>query len=142
MTDYKTLLQQQRDKLNKVLIHLDYSYKKVLALPTQEEKLDEETMEVWESFCARFARVTDIFLTRYLRTFVLEQDPGFTGILRDFVNQGEKLGLISNSKTWMHMRELRNINAHEYNSDDLSQFLSLLRNYATDLLSLKIIINS
>jgi hypothetical protein len=141
MKDYKTLLQQQRDKLNKALAHLEYSYKKVASLPTEENKLNEETLEVWESFCARFSRVVDLFLTRYLRTVVLEQDPAFTGSLRDFVNQGEKLGLISDSNTWMHIRELRNITAHEYTSEDLSQFLSLLRNYASNLLSLKTIIN-
>ena len=142
MKDYTTLLQLQRDKLNKALAHLDYSYKKVTPLPTEETKLNEETLEIWESFCARFSRVTDLFLTKYLRTFVLEQDPAFSGSLRDFVNQGEKLGLISDSNAWMHIRELRNITAHEYTSEDLSQFLSLLRKCASNLLSLKTVINS
>ncbi len=141
MTDYKTLLQQQRDKLNKALAHLEYSYKKVMPLPTEEKKLNEETLEIWESFCARFSRVVDLFLTRYLRTFVLEQDPAFTGSLRDFVNQGEKLVLIKDSKFWMHVRELRNITAHEYTSEDLSHFLSQMRNHTVNLLSLKTIIN-
>lgn len=137
MTDYQALLQQQHDKLNKALGHLDYSYKKVSALSTEEDKLDEETLETWESFCARFTRVVDLFLTKYLRTFVLEQDPGFTGSLRDFVNQGEKFDLLKDAKNWMRIRELRNITAHEYTSEDLAKFLETLREYARQRLSLK-----
>lgn len=34
---------------------------------------------------------------------------GFSGSLRDFVNQAEKLGYIENAETWMGIRELRNI---------------------------------
>lgn len=141
MTDYQALLQQQRNKLNKALGHLSYSYNKVKQLPTDEDQLDEETLETWESFCARFARVVDLFLTKYLRSFILEQDPAFNGSLRDFVNQGEKLSLVDDTKTWMHVRELRNIAAHEYTSEDLAKFLETLREYTPQLLALEKSIN-
>ena len=66
--------------------------------------------------------MVDIFLTRYLRSVVLINDPGFTGSLRDFVNQGEKLGLIDDANCWMEIRELRNISAHDYSEKGLSIF--------------------
>ena len=92
VTNYKEQLAIQKQKLLKALRHLEYSYKKVQNLPENIEKLDEEALETWESFAARFARVAEIFLTRYLRTVALLNDPGFSGTLRDLVNLAEKKG--------------------------------------------------
>lgn len=137
MSPHQEFLQAQKIKLIKALVHLEYSYKKVLLLPEHPDQLDEETLETWESFAARFGRVTDIFLTKYLRAYVLQEDPGFTGSLRDFVNQAEKLGLIDNVDTWMAIRELRNIAAHEYTDKDLAAFFKRLKQEASILLSIK-----
>lgn len=138
--NYEELLKTQKSKLLKALVHLDYSYKKILRLPEQLDKMDEEVLETWESFCARFSRVADIFLTRYLRTAILQQDPGFTGTLRDFVNQGEKLNLIDDAEAWMGIRELRNLSAHEYSEKDISFFFDRLKKECPRLLKLKILL--
>jgi hypothetical protein len=71
MTKFKILLEDQKSRLIKALIHLEYSYNKVNQLPTEPAQLNEETLETWESFVARFSRVADIFLSKYLRTAVL-----------------------------------------------------------------------
>jgi len=89
-------------------------------------KLDDEALETWESFLARFNRVSDIFLARYLRTMILLNDPGFSGSLRDFVNQGEKFSLIDDANAWMAIRELRNIATHDYLESDLSALFKQL----------------
>ncbi|MCH9644804.1 MAG: hypothetical protein K0U23_08125, partial [Gammaproteobacteria bacterium] len=94
MSKHQDILLTQMRKLCKALDHLEYSYKKILKLPVDANKLDDEMLETWESFAARFSRVTDIFLTKYLRSYVLVNDPGFRGSLRDYVNQAEKTGLI------------------------------------------------
>lgn len=137
MTSYDKLLNNYRQKLLKALSHLEYSYRKIMMLPDDVSVLDEETLETWESFCARFARVSEIFLTRYLRSYILFTDPGFTGTLRDFVNQGEKLGLIDDSRAWMSIRELRNITSHDYSETDLTQFFIRLKNETPRLLAIK-----
>lgn len=124
MTALNAFLQEQKNKLLKAIAHLDYSYNKVLQLPVDPDALDDETLETWESFAARFGRVSDVFLTKYLRGLILLQDPGFNGSLRDFLNQGEKLRIIDNTETWMAIRELRNISAHEYTDNDLALFLN------------------
>jgi hypothetical protein len=124
---YKTLLTISQQKLLKALHHLEYSYKKIQKLPVEVTELDEESLETWESFSARFSRVADIFLTRFLRAYVLNNDPGFEGTLRDFVNQGEKLGVIDDARAWMSIRELRNIASNDYSESDLTHFFSRLK---------------
>lgn len=110
----------------KALGHLEYSFEKVKKLSTDPKKLDEETLETWESFSARFARVADLYLTKYLRAHIQVQDPGFQGSFRDSVDFGEKLGLIDSADDWMEIRALRNITAHEYTNETLEAFFNSL----------------
>jgi hypothetical protein len=137
MSSYLKLLEISRQKLLKALKHLEYSYRKIISLSADVSQLDEESLETWESFAARFARVAEIFLSRFVRASVLTNDPGFEGTLRDFVNQGEKLGIIDDARAWMGIRELRNITAHDYSENDLTQFFLRLKTEAPRLLSLK-----
>ncbi len=130
-------LQTIQLQLLKALDHLDYSYQKVLVLPTNPAELDEETLETWESFAARFSRVVDIFLMRVLKAQIKFSDPGFDGTLRDYLNQAEKINLITDTAEWLMLRELRNIAAHEYNDKGLMDFLEKLRHYCPKLLVLK-----
>lgn len=131
------VLQEHAKKLKKSLAHLRYSRKKVLRLPADSLRLDEEQLETWESFTARFSRVVDLFLTKYLRSRVLKDDPGFEGTLRDFVNQGEKMGLLQSAERWMAIRELRNITAHEYTDEDLTEFFKKSRELADEVLNIE-----
>ena len=137
MTDFDKIVMEFQAKLKKAISHFEYSLNKVESLPTAINLLDEESLETWESFSARFSRVVDIFLTKYLRAKVLKDDPGFTGTLRDFVNQGEKLELVDNARTWMEIRELRNIVAHEYTEEETERFLKNLLENSKYLLTLK-----
>lgn len=54
-------LAEEKNRLQKALDHLDYSFNKVKKLSTDPKQMDDETLEVWESFSARFGRVSDIF---------------------------------------------------------------------------------
>lgn len=131
------ILLEHAKRLKKALAHLRYSHKKVRGLPADSSKLDEEQLETWESFSARFSRVVDLFLTKYMRSLVLKDDPGFEGTLRDFVNQGEKIGLIQSAERWMAIRELRNITAHEYTDEDLTEYFKKLRKSADEVLKIE-----
>jgi len=132
--DYKKKIQTHLDK---ALAHLQYSFNKVQKLPTLLDALDEESLATWESFSARFSRVVDIFLMRYVKAVVKFNDPGFDGTLRDYLNQAEKLKLIDDAKEWIQLRELRNITAHEYTDKDLSEFFQRLRSECPRVLKLK-----
>jgi len=137
MTDFDELSSQLGEKLAKALAHLAYTYKKILVLPDEYTQLDDEQMETWESFSARFSRVADIFLTRYVRVRVLQEDPGFSGTLRDYLNQAEKIGFIDNAEEWLAIRELRNLIAHEYVEENLSRYLRLLKEQTPKLLNIE-----
>ena len=91
METLEALLALRKRHLMKALERLAFSYQKVQKLPLSEENFDDATLESWESFSARFARASDIFLSQYLRTYVLLSDKGFQGSMRDFLNVGEKL---------------------------------------------------
>lgn len=132
--DYLILVKEQ---LKKAIAHLEYSYNKIVKLPTNPDVMDDEILETWESFCARFSRVADIFLVKFVKVFVKVDDPGFSGTFRDFLNQAEKLDLIDDVRTWMKIRELRNVAAHEYSEQDLENFFLQVKEQAPKLLKIK-----
>jgi hypothetical protein len=138
MSDKKIkLINDQKDQLLKALHHLAYSFKKLANMPQNINTEDEELLETWESFSVRFARVVDLFLARFVRTYILYHDPGFKGSLRDHINMAEKLSLIEDANWWLSLRELRNVTANEYNEKDLIQFYQRLFTECPKLLELK-----
>ncbi len=142
MEKLETLLALRKRHLIKSLERLAFSYEKAKNLPLDPNNFDDQTLEVWESFAARFARASDIFLSQYLRTFVLLSDKGFQGSMRDYLNAAEKLGLIDDADAWMNVRELRNVFAHEYTEDELSHVFKRLLNECPRVLKLRDIIHA
>ena len=131
-----------KHQLSKALEYLEYSFEKVKTLTDDPNKLDQESLETWESFTARFARVADIFMAKYCRFEILQNDPAFRGTLRDIMNASAKQGLIDDVDTWMTIRGLRNISAHEYTNQHLQDFLQQLKRYTPTLLTLKKLVDS
>ncbi len=119
------VIERYEIQLIKAIGHFEYSLKKVEKLTTNPTQQSEDELALFESFSSRFSRVVDLFLSKYLKARVKKEDPGFDGTLRDFVNFGEKLGLVEDADTWMSLRELRNIEAHTY-EDELEEFLKQL----------------
>ncbi len=125
-------------QINKALKHLKYSYNKSLKLTMIEKEMSEEDLEVWESFSSRFARVVDLYTTKYLKTCVVLSDPAFDGSFRDLLDMAEKMKLIESADFYMKMREIRNIHAHDYREDKLVLFLTDLKTYAPELLKINL----
>lgn len=123
-------------RLLKALGHLEYSFNKAQKLPTGGSLTDDQ-LETWESFASRLARTTDLFLTKFLKSKVLSEDPGFDGSLRDLCNFAEKKNWITNVDAWMGLRELRNATVHDYEEDDLERFHIRLLNETPRILQIK-----
>lgn len=123
------LIKIYKSEVIEALQPLTHSWEKLknVELPDLVLKnLDE--FESWEALTARFARTTAIFLSKYIRLIILENDPGFRGEMRDLLDKAEKINLISNADQWMQIRELRNKIAHEYTKEDLIKtFKDILR---------------
>jgi hypothetical protein len=127
MTDYQRLLDENKQSLSKSLAYLKYSYEKVQKLSMDLHDSDPEVLETWESFVARFARVTDIFVMKYLRLKILSENPAFRGTVKDLLNESEKEGLIENAGQWLDIRDLRNKATHEYTEKELEPYLKKIK---------------
>lgn len=141
MSDLENLLSKQKQRLEKSLEYLLYSFQKVQLLTSNPEEMDAESLETWEGFSARFSRTVEIFLTRYLKTRILLEDPGFRGTLRDLLNQAEKMEIIEDAQGWLKLRELRNITAHDYNDSDLAEYFSDLLTAMNKIKQISAILN-
>ena len=79
-----------------------------------------EVEESLDALTSKFARVSDIFTQKVLKSLVLltrEDAPTFV----DRMNLCEKLGVISSAADLIEIRDLRNQIAHEYLSDNLAE---------------------
>lgn len=123
-------------KIVKSLKYLDYSYKRTLNMPLNPSQMSDSELEAWDGFASRFARTSDIFLSKYVKAYVLKDDPAFDGGFVDQLNRAEKLGLIDSVQTWMEIRELRNATVHEYSDQDLEKIFEKFRKFTPLLLSL------
>ncbi len=115
MVDLKKKLEEDLASSRK---HLEYSYAKVRSM-SLDGPLGEEELETLESFSSRFARHSDLIVSKYLRMLAREKDPAFRGSAIDVINLGEKYGWISDAAAWRRIRELRNVAAHEYEAEDV-----------------------
>lgn len=135
--DKKLIYKTSCLQLRKALGHLDYSYKKALKISLTEESLeDEEILETFEGLSSRFARSTDIFISKCLKTYVLIHEPGFRGSLLDFLNTAHKLELIEDPSKWAYIRELRNSTVHEYLGPELVFYFNDVLKHTPLVLSL------
>lgn len=124
--------------LQKALVHLEKSYVKALKLSKKLESCSDDELETWESFTSRFARVVDLYLTKWLRIKLYRLDPGFEGTLKDYLNFAEKVGLLSSAELYLSFREYRNIQAHDYTEDSFEKFVTGLLDNTPELLKLKL----
>ncbi len=119
------LIQEYKTDIIHALSPLKHSFEKLnqkTVIEVSEKNLD--ALEPWEALTARFARVTDIFMSKYLRLKILDLDPAFRGEMRDLLDKAEKSSFVSNADEWMKIRELRNKIAHEYDADDLKKIFT------------------
>lgn len=92
-----------------------------------------ETEESLDALSSKFSRVSDIFTQKVLKTliFVLREDaPTFL----DRMNLCEKLGIIPSAEEIIAIRDLRNIIAHEYLSENLIEIYMEIIKLSDDLL--------
>ena len=136
MTAASPLESKIRQDLRSALGHFKYSHAKVERIDFAAD-WDEETLETLESFSSRFARLSDLFIARFLRLKLKQSDPGFRGSLIDALNLGEKLGLLKSAHDWARIRELRNIAAHEYSADDYRRLYAELLRLSPHLLKIE-----
>jgi hypothetical protein len=92
-----------------------------------------ETEESLDALSSKFSRVSDIFTQKVLKTFIFvlrEDAPTFL----DRMNLCEKLGIIPSAEEIIAIRDLRNIIAHEYLSENLLEIYTEIIQLSDNLL--------
>lgn len=133
----KNLTGYYYSKIIKSLKYLEFTYMRVQKLSVDPKQLTDEEFEVWDGFATRFARSSDIFLSKYLKAAIKEDDPAFDGSFRDQLNKAEKLKLIDDAKVWFEIRELRNVVVHEYSDEDLKAIFQKMLRFTPLILDLR-----
>lgn len=124
-------------KLVKALTYLEFTYNRVRMLPVQLSKLSPEELERWDSMATRFARASDVFMSKYIKAAVKKDDPAFDGAFRDYLGRAHKLGLIDEIESWLLIRDLRNVAVHEYSEGDLEKILTKFLQFTPMILDLR-----
>ena len=133
MDDYKA---QILNYLSQAKKRLAYSYNKVKDFDLNNIE-DENTLGPLESFSSRFARFSDIAISKYFRFCAKEKDPAFRGSVIDTIHFAEAAELIRSAQVWIRIRQLRNRAAHEYALDDYKELYKELISLCPALLDVK-----
>jgi hypothetical protein len=130
-----TLLQEELAGLELAAQHLDYSITRCANLsdwmalggPTLEQ------LERLESLTSRFARLSDLLIQRMFRLIDEIELNGDSTIL-DRIYRAEKRGW-ANAANLIQIRELRNLIAHEYESESMHEIYTTVLALAPILLA-------
>lgn len=112
------LLQEELVGLQLAAGHLGYSMERCLNLIGQEE-MPPEQLERLESLTSRFARLTDLLIQRIFR-LIDEIELTGGGTILDRIYRAEKRDWADASEM-IKIRELRNLIAHEYSNEKMSE---------------------
>jgi hypothetical protein len=111
-----SVLADHRRLLLRALPSFERSLSKCQSILLDKEPLSFEAEESFDSLTSKFARISDIFTQKLLKSLVLylrEDAPTFL----DRMNLCEKLGVIPSAESMVAIRDLRNLIAHEYSVD-------------------------
>jgi len=111
---------------------LQYSFEKCSEIGLKDI-YDLEELESFDALTSRFARTSDIFTRKMLRT-IFELLDEYPETMADSLNNAEKNGLIKNADRLSEIRKLRNDIAHEYWMESLKKNFERVLDFTPDLL--------
>lgn len=117
--DIKALLVHNREILREALPSFVRSLEKCRSFKL-EPPISFEIEESFDALTSKFSRVSDIFTQKVLKSFLIllrEEAPTFL----DRMNLCEKLGVIPSADDLIAIRDLRNLIAHEYLTENLQE---------------------
>lgn len=131
--DKLLLLRSELDSLDKAAAYLAVSVSRSANLIGRGD-LSSDELERLESMASRFARLSDILIQRVMR-LVDDLELISEGSLLDRIQRAEKRGWVSNAKDLVRIRELRNLVAHEYAADRMTEIYAGIARLAPELLA-------
>jgi hypothetical protein len=131
--DKLLLLQEELRSLENAATHLRFSISRTQGLLNQQDWQPEE-LERLESLASRFARLSDLLMQRVMR-LIDDLELTATGTLLDRIHRAEKRGWVDDAIKLVRIRELRNLIAHEYAADKMSEIYAAVAILAPELLA-------
>jgi len=131
--DKLLLLQEELRGLENAATHLRFSINRTQGLLNQQDWQPEE-LERLESLASRFARLSDLLMQRVMR-LIDDLELTATGTLLDRIHRAEKRGWVDDAIKLVRIRELRNLIAHEYAADKMSEIYTTVAALAPELLA-------
>lgn len=92
-----------------------------------------EESEAFDSLTSKFARISDIFIQKILRTIFILLHEGTLTII-DMANNAEKLNIVKNADILLIIRDLRNQISHEYEDENLNSIYNQIFEHSQRLL--------
>jgi uncharacterized protein with HEPN domain len=134
-TDFilQQLLKEEVALLDKAQGHLEYSLKKVETIDLTKS-LDNETLEIFDSFATRFLRLYEVLINQNLRT-CLQLLGEYQKTTIDNLNKAESLDMITSADDFNYIRMLRNKVAHEYVEEEWKEIYQNIITYSKHLLT-------
>jgi hypothetical protein len=126
------LLESNRRILGQAMPSFTRSIEKCHAFDL-ETLISFEVEESFDALTSKFTRVSDIFTQKVLKSFLIllrEDAPTFL----DRMNLCEKLGIIPSADDLIAIRDLRNLIAHEYLTENLLEVYKESLNLSVKLL--------
>lgn len=119
MTDRKKVLCENIKHLKKSIQWLLKSFEKSKNIQVSPD-ISEEEIEILETLSNRFSRTVDLLINKVLRSIDIYELED-TGTKLDTVIRAEKRGFVSDYKTLIQLKDLRNELAHEYLEEEVFQ---------------------
>ena len=131
--DKLLLLQEELLGMENAATHLRFSINRTQGLLNQQDWQPEE-LERLESLASRFARLSDLLMQRVMR-LIDDLELTATGTLLDRIHRAEKRGWVDDAIKLVRIRELRNLIAHEYAADKMSEIYAAVATLVPELLA-------
>jgi predicted nucleotidyltransferase/uncharacterized protein YutE (UPF0331/DUF86 family) len=123
------VLKSNLENLSSSLSWLRRSYDTCLPIGTGHYYTFAE-FDHFENLTSRYARTVDLLINKVLRSIDAVELID-SGSIIDVVNRAEKRGLIESVSELRNLKDLRNEIAHEYETEDIKKFFSLVLEAAT-----------
>jgi hypothetical protein len=129
----KQLLKEEIALLEKAQGHLEYSLIRVQRIELTKN-LDNDNLEILDSFATRFLRLYEVLINQILRT-CLQLLGEYQKTTIDNLNKAENLDMITSADDMNYIRMLRNKVTHEYVEDEWIEIYKDIIDYSTYLLT-------
>jgi uncharacterized protein YutE (UPF0331/DUF86 family) len=128
------LLKENLEALNLSVEWVKRSYEQTSVIEPKE-KYSLEEFDKLENLSSRYARTTDLLVSKVLRSIDIVESEDI-GTIIDIMNRAEKRGIVESAELLHTIKDLRNNIVHEYKISEITLFFADVIKYSPVLLEI------